>query len=538
MRWFPRLAGLATAAMGAIAVCIGLAPSDAIAATSPKPTAIGDNCLVGRWVQHKESAPGNWTWSGEVIAVNGLEGAVITYSTDGSGTEDLAGSQPLIGDYHGHEIKILIRGSVSFTIHADGSSMVQSDVTGNPTGTFYYDGVVQPGGTVSFPPGTSSYRCDATNLHIESPAGHAGYGPQIDDLTRPSSLAGSLPPGPGSVVSSVGSTLATPTSLLRAPLALLMNAVIALALVLLVTFPSHLFNRTYEENHDAIRTWWERRVPQLKRSRTAIAKMRAPIRAEASYAMVVLCGGVLAALLDPTFGPNLRTLALFVGAVLALMAGSALGATAAGIYRVTRHKAGAWHLHALPSGLVVAAFCVLVSRLTSFQPGYLYGLIGGVTFARALSLREDGHVVAVTSVLTLAVSIGAWLVWVPVSAASAADPTGFGWALLSNFLAAVFVSGMVGLLIGLVPLRFLPGEKLANWNRGAWGAIFGIAGLAVIEVMLRPQSAGARAASIPFWTTVGLFLAFGAASVLFWGYFRMRKRSASDGRARARASRS
>jgi len=116
-----------------------------------------------------------------------------------------------------------------------------------------------------------------------------------------------------------------------------------------------------------------------------------------------------------------------------------------------------------------------------------------------------------------------------VSGASAADPTGFGWALLSNFLAAVFVSGMVGLVIGLVPLRFMPGEKLANWNRGAWGAVFGIASLAVIEIMLRPQSTGARPASVPFWTTVALFLAFGAASVLFWGYFRMRRRAVSAG---------
>jgi hypothetical protein len=245
----------------------------------------------------------------------------------------------------------------------------------------------------------------------------------------------------------------------------------------------------------------------------------------------VLGGGVLAALLDPSFGPNLRTLALFIGAVLALIAGSTFGATADGLYRAARHKAGAWHLHALPSGLVVATLCVLVSRLTRFQPGYLYGLIGGVTFARSLSLREEGHVVAVTSVLTLAVSIAAWLVWVPVSAASAADPTGFGWALLSNFLAAVFVSGMVGLVIGLVPLRFLPGEKLANWNRGAWGAVFGIASLAVIEVMLRPQSTGVRPASVPFWTTAALFLAFGAASVVFWGYFRMRRRTAPAVRA-------
>jgi len=69
----------------------------------------------------------------------------------------------------------------------------------------------------------------------------------------------------------------------------------------------------------------------------------------------------------------------------------------------------------------------------------------------------------------------------------------------------------------------LPGEKLVRWHRGVWGAVFGVAGLALFEVMLRPQSAGAHVASVPFWTTVGLFVAFGTASVLFWGYFRVRR---------------
>ena len=502
-------------------IAVGTTQGAAIKAAPP----VGDSCLIGRWIGSKESAPGDWTWNNEVVAVSGLTGFVLTFSAGGSETYDLAASQPLIGDYHGHQIKIVVRGSVTYRIHADGSHFVQSGRSGRSTVTFFYDGVLQPGGTVSFPLNTISYACGAQSLQIRSPAGNAGYGPTVDDLTR----SAASPSASQSVISSVGSTLATPADLLHAPMTLLVNALIALALVLLVTFPSHLFNRTYEENHVGIRAWWERRLPWLKRLRAKPAKLRAPIRADASFVVVVLSGGVLAALLDPQFGPNLRTLALLVGAALALTAGFAVGAIAAGLYRVARHRAGPWQLHALPSGLVVAAFCVLISRLTDFQPGYLYGLIGGVAFARSLSEREEGHVVALTSVVTLLVSVAAWLLWVPVSAASSADPTGFGWALLSNFLAALFVSGTVGLLISLVPLRFLPGEKLARWHRWAWGSVFGLAGLAVIEVMLRPQSAGAHVASVPFWTTAILFVGFGAASLVFWGYFRMSKPAVTAG---------
>jgi hypothetical protein len=164
--------------------------------------------------------------------------------------------------------------------------------------------------------------------------------------------------------------------------------------------------------------------------------------------------------------------------------------------------------------------CVFISRITQFEPGYLYGLIGGVAFTGHLSSREDGHEVAIASVGTLIVSIVAWLVWVPVASAASSDPASFGLAFLENFLAALFLSGMVGLVIGLVPLRFLPGERVARWHRGVWAVLFGVACLAVVEVMIRPQSSAGRHLE-PFWTTLGLFVAFGVASILFWAYFKV-----------------
>jgi hypothetical protein len=74
----------------------------------------------------------------------------------------------------------------------------------------------------------------------------------------------------------------------------------------------------------------------------------------------------------------------------------------------------------------------------------------------------------------------------------------------------------------LIPLRFLPGERLAQWRWGAWALLFGVAMVAVIEVVIRPQTIAAQGRSEPFWTTLGLFIAFGVASVLFWLYFRVR----------------
>ncbi|MBJ7593818.1 MAG: hypothetical protein JF886_02980 [Candidatus Dormibacteraeota bacterium] len=320
------------------------------------------------------------------------------------------------------------------------------------------------------------------------------------------------------VVSSFSTSLPTPAAVGSSAPALLLSALLVLALVLLVVFPSQLFNRTYDENHDRIRAWWERRLPWT-RARRERAQTRA-LRGAAALAAAVLIGAVLGSLLDPLAGFNAKSAALFAGIVLSFVISMTLGAAVTAAYRGARHRGTHWELRALPSGLVVAAACVLVSRVVNFQPGYLYGIIGGIAFAGALPRRDEGHLVALSSAVTLLVAVLAWLLWVPVSTAAAKPGAGFGIALLANVLSALFVGGLAGVVLGLVPLRFLPGEKLAAWHWGAWAAMFAVAMFGLVQIMLRPQSSSAHVASVPLWTTVGLFLAFGAASVAFWGYFR------------------
>jgi hypothetical protein len=330
--------------------------------------------------------------------------------------------------------------------------------------------------------------------------------------------------------SSFGTSLPTPAAAFALPVWLAINAVVVLALVLLVVFPSQLFNLTYEQNHDQIRSWWERRMHWAARLRNHVRRIRGSRRGLAAFAAVAVTGGFLGALLDPGFGANTRTLALALGAVLAIVFGAAVTATANIAYRKCRHMEVRVELHALPTGLLIAALCVLISRVTQFQPGYLYGLVGGVVFAGHLARREEGQLVAVSSVATLIVAVSAWLIWVLADGAASRQGAGFGLAFLENFLAAVFVSGLVGLVIGLVPLRFLPGERLAAWHWGAWSAVFAVAALALLQIMLRPESATAHAASAPILVTAGLFVGFGAASILFWLYFRVRNPRAAHSR--------
>jgi hypothetical protein len=183
------------------------------------------------------------------------------------------------------------------------------------------------------------------------------------------------------------------------------------------------------------------------------------------------------------------------------------------VYRKARNKPVTFHLHALPAGVVVAVFCVLVSRLTDFRPGYLYGLVCGVVFGSRMAKHENGHVVALGALATLAVSVGAWFAWVPVFAHASHAGAGLVYVLVDDFFAAAFVSGLVGSVFSLLPLRFLPGGDLAGWHRGAWLATFAAAVFLFVQVMLRPVTGAAHPGHAPAVTAIILFVVFGGISI-------------------------
>jgi hypothetical protein len=327
--------------------------------------------------------------------------------------------------------------------------------------------------------------------------------------------------------STIASALVTPSSAFSSLTNTLTNALITLLVILFITFPSQLFNHTFEENYDEIRDIASRRFGWLRRLRVG----RRPghhgnAREVATFSAVLLVGAALGGLNDPKFGINVRSAATYAAVVLAILIGVAVSFGTNRVYRQLRGRDESARFHALPAGLVVAATCVLVSRLTDFQPGYLYGLIVGVAFGGSLSAQEQGHSIALGAVATLVVAIAAWVLWVPVHTAASHPAASFGVVLTSDLLASLFIGGLIGSVIGLVPLRFLPGATLAGWSRTAWAITFGAAVFGLVEVMLRPESASAHSESASIASAIVLFVVFGGASLAFRGYFSLRKRGA------------
>ena len=302
------------------------------------------------------------------------------------------------------------------------------------------------------------------------------------------------------------------------------NAFITLAVMLLITFPAQLFNKTLDENYEEIRAILHRRLRTPAKVRTKLASSGHRSANVASFAVVMAGGSIIGGLNDPTFGFNTKSVETFVAVVAAFAVSIVLSAGVEIAYRRRRRLAAAWSLRALPLGLVIALACMLVSRLTGFQPGYLYGVIAGIVFREAVGNRERGHGVALASLATLVLAVVAWAAWTPV-ATSASHPHANAFVLTADtFLAGLFISGIVGTVVALVPLEFMPGSALARWHRGAWMAVFTVATFLLIQVMLHPAARSRRIPDAPIVTTAVLFGVFGLISVAFNRYFALRAR--------------
>lgn len=303
------------------------------------------------------------------------------------------------------------------------------------------------------------------------------------------------------------------------------SALLAILLLLLILFPSILFNSTFEENYDEVRGWFRRgrRVGGSPGSPSRIAALWSrpwfrPLVFVGFFAMSALLYGFL----DPGFGVHRRSLALFLGLLAGLMVVTIVAELPTVV--LLRRHGDRGRIRLLGGSLAVGVLCVAASRLAHFRPGYLYGVIAGATFQRELSREEAGRGVMFSAVILLAASVGAWLAWIPVSHAANKPGAGLGILVLDAVLAAVFVTGLEAVVIGLLPLRFLDGHKLFSWNRALWVILFVVGVFGFVHLLLRPGGGYLNhSGNTPMFTVLGLFLAFGVASVSFWAYFRFRK---------------
>jgi hypothetical protein len=297
------------------------------------------------------------------------------------------------------------------------------------------------------------------------------------------------------------------------------NILLALALVLIVAFVTEVFNSTFAANYERITRPFAR-----LRGRVDGWTARFRRRPLVTFAGTMLVVSLLYCFLVPNFGFNEHSAALFLGMVGGLVVVT-LTFDAVAVWHLRRHHRTWPKFRPYLAGVPIAVACVVVSRAAHFLPGYLLGAIAGFTFALALTQVEEGRLAARSAVWMLLLSMAAWVARTPVVHAEARHAA-LGLQILDSTLAAVVVAGVEGVAFGLIPIRFLEGEKVMAWSRRGWIAIFGAGVLAFVFILLDPTGSFVGKTSVgPVWSTVVLVGSFSAVTGALWAWFRLRPRT-------------
>ena len=245
-------------------------------------------------------------------------------------------------------------------------------------------------------------------------------------------------------------------------------------------------------------------------------------------AIALAITALISSFLSPNLGLTEASLATYVGFLVALVV-VMVSFEVPAILEHRRVTGEVGRLRVLPWALVVAALFVLVSRLSSLQPGYLWGVVLGVVFMRTDTSADEGREQAAGAAWTLIVAVVAWLALGSVRASGGSDST-FVNVATQTALAAIVVSALEAVAFGMMPFRFMPGVAIYRWNRLIWALLFGASLFAFFHILIGPTSGYLSELSAPAWlAALGVFAAFGAFTILFWAWFRFRPTPIGEG---------
>ncbi len=159
----------------------------------------------------------------------------------------------------------------------------------------------------------------------------------------------------------------------------------------------------------------------------------------------------------------------------------------------------------MPAALAIVGISVLVSRLAGISPGFLFGVVLGVVYARELKLRDEARLGVLGVGLTIAAGLLAWLGY---GMASTASGPGFLNNLTIEALAAITLEALGTLVIALLPIEFLDGRTIFRWSKLAWIGLYVVTALVFLFVVVPLRDNwGTMSAPIFGWGT--LFAVFG-----------------------------
>jgi hypothetical protein len=296
-----------------------------------------------------------------------------------------------------------------------------------------------------------------------------------------------------------------PESVDLSPLWVATNLGLGSLVLLVLLAAAQLFNDTLKTHHAQLVASLSDRSTILGRARLVLASLpHAPPLV--SFAIIA---GTLGLLADPSVALSTNTLAQVLGMSVgvALIVGIYDGTASRTVNRQTGIARG-YRLY--PIAIAVAVGCLALSRVFDIAPGVLYGLIAGVVYAGTVDRRIEGRAYALSSVFLMVAALGAYLVHRMVTpTAAGADPS-FWVIIVDTAAAALFVGGLQAVIVQLLPVRYVNGEKISDWSRAGWFALLAVALGLYLQFVVRPNPDQQTWANL--WFVAGLV----SFAVLFW----------------------
>lgn len=305
------------------------------------------------------------------------------------------------------------------------------------------------------------------------------------------------------------------------------NFGLALITLTLLILAAVVFNETLEEN--------EQRVHGILKSVAApfaglfagfggaasgFGKLPRWARTIVPTLLALALAAALYGLEEPGSGLNQKSLVLFV---------SYLGAFAVVTYAwdgtqalVCRRFGVPAVVRVFPMGVLVAVVAVALTRILGFQPGLMYGFVAAnaIVAPATLTAEQEGKKALWSSIVLLSLCAVAWALVGPLRTVSQ-DHSGFWAAVPEGIAVGLFVSGLEGLFFQMIPIEFLDGRKLFDWNKGAWLVITLISGFLFWEALLNDDQQSLSALE-QTKTIIALVvcLACLVATIALWLFFR------------------
>ncbi|HEY4153114.1 MAG TPA: hypothetical protein VGM38_07305, partial [Pseudolysinimonas sp.] len=291
---------------------------------------------------------------------------------------------------------------------------------------------------------------------------------------------------------------------------------IGLVLLIFAVLPGHLLNATLAEQYERYTKRREQRRRASGRwSRFVAFLHRAPFVAGLALTTAT---ALLFGFADPRFGFSLASLRLFLGLAIALAIVSYLTNMVVG--RIMR---GRWkvdvEVNLRPLGLILTVVGVVVSRLLDFSPGFLVGLVLGLVISEKHLAKQAWRAVLLRTSILLGLSLLAWLAFSLFDAKQEGGT--FASELAIETLVAITTEAVVSLLVELLPLKLLEGEKLYQKSKVLWGGLYLLA-VFIFVVAVVPWEGNWATLGTSLWTWIGIVVGFGIVATGVYLYFRIR----------------